>query len=101
MTKIVQQYVDIWADRWKGRRQQAIEPPIEDGEWGDIVTKMKNKWGDKREWNTSDNERFAGGKVAFEVTSKEGTWNHGYFKGSRRDINTKTGEVVVYVPLHV
>ena len=20
MTKIVQQYVDIWADRWKGRR---------------------------------------------------------------------------------
>ena len=65
------------------------------------MTKMKEQWGDKREWHTSDSERFADGKVAFEVTSKEGTWNHGYFKGSRRDINTRTGEVVVSVPLHV
>jgi hypothetical protein len=62
---------------------------------------MKDIWGDKRQWNTWDNERFSNGRVAFEVTSKEGTWNHGYFKGSKREINSQTGEIKVSVPLQV
>lgn len=45
---------------------------------------MHESWGNKRQWNTWDSERFAGGKIAFEVTSKEGTWNHGYLKGGKR-----------------
>lgn len=62
---------------------------------------MKEIWGDKRQWNTWDKERFANGRVAFEVTSKEGTFNHGYLKGSNREVNTKTGEIKVSVPLQV
>lgn len=93
--------MDIWNDRWKGRREQMREPPNADGGYGSLVKKMKESWGDRRQWNTWDSARFANGKIAFEVTSKEGTWNHGYLKGGKRQVHTLNGEVNVSVPLLV
>ena len=82
LTKLVQQYVDIFNDRWKGRRNQAHEPsPPDDAdeEYRRFVEEARRKFGgQRREWNTKHNTLFAG--MAIDIEPTLGTHNHGFFE---------------------
>ena len=72
MTKVVQQSIDIWNDRWKGRRAQTKRPE----DHNEFVKQMNDLF-NQRDWNTKDNTKFADESVEFYP--KQGVYNHGYF----------------------
>lgn len=92
MTKVVQQSVDIWNDRWNGRREQTRKV---DNHYNEFVNKMNENFANGREWSTNRNTKFADRIV--EIYPKKGVYNYGYFHGS--SLKVEDQEAVLTVPI--